>query len=92
MFEKTTRVTGILYRNDEQDGTCKVEIIPANEKTASYTYTTEGMKIDFEAYIDTSVEPKVFDVLEVNGKKYKIQSVTKYSDFYVIAGVEVYGQ
>ena len=91
MFEKSTRLVGTLYRNDEQVGTCYVEFIPVNEKTASYTYTTEGMKTDFEGYIDTSAEPKVFDVLEVNGKKYKLQSVTKYSDFYVVAGVEIYG-
>lgn len=87
MFEKTRREEGTIHRSDGTECPVKVERIAPKLENVRLTYLN-GLKVDFEGYINKSCELKLFDVLEVAGKKYKLAQVTEYSSFYYVVGEE----
>jgi len=88
LFEKRNRKTATIYRDDKLIGSVYADLVSPKLEEVSNAFAS-GYKMDLEAFLQDTYELKIFDVIEIEGIKYKVQTFQKYKKFYYVLGVKL---
>ena len=88
IFERKNRKTVKIYRDNNYLGSVYCDLITPKIEVLNERFSS-GVKVDFEAYLQGTYDLKTFDIIELDGVKYKLTTLQKYSNFYYVTGLKV---